>query len=236
MVVLQLSASSDDTRKAADILTEQLLTDLSGDPRFEAIGQSEISALLSLERQKQLLGCSDEATSCIAELGGALGARWLLMGSLGRLGGKLRLDLKLVDTTSAKVASRDGRILDDDSLLFAAASEILAKLTNRPPAPRTKVLPFIVGGAGLAAAVAGSLLMGLASSATATLNENRASIPVSESLAKLQPLQTQYWAGLALASVGGGAIIGAIVMLVLPESQSTAVTVSPTAGGLEVRW
>src|SRR5688500_16256709 len=47
---------------------------------------SEISALLGLERQKQLLGCSDEASSCMAELAKALGVDGLALGDVAKVG------------------------------------------------------------------------------------------------------------------------------------------------------
>src|SRR3712207_8464674 len=38
---------------------------------YDVIGPSEIRAVIGLERQKQLLGCSDESSDCLAEIGGA---------------------------------------------------------------------------------------------------------------------------------------------------------------------
>jgi hypothetical protein len=37
--------------------------------------------LLGLERQKQMLGCAEDSSNCLAELAGALGARFVLNGS-----------------------------------------------------------------------------------------------------------------------------------------------------------
>lgn len=42
----------------------------------------DIGAVLGLERQKQLLGCMDDSTSCSAELAGALGVGALVVGTV----------------------------------------------------------------------------------------------------------------------------------------------------------
>ena len=44
--------------------------------------QQAMSSMLSLERQKQLLGCADDSASCMAELAGALGSTYLTVGQV----------------------------------------------------------------------------------------------------------------------------------------------------------
>src|SRR6185295_10483314 len=41
---------------------------------MKVITASEISAMLSSQRQQQLLGCADDGSACMAELANALGA------------------------------------------------------------------------------------------------------------------------------------------------------------------
>lgn len=50
------------------------------------IAKSDIASMLSLEQQKQVLGCDTDASSCLAEIGGALGVKRVVAGSLGRVG------------------------------------------------------------------------------------------------------------------------------------------------------
>ena len=59
-------------------LGEALTQELSRRGFFEVISAGDIRALLGVERQRALLGCSD--SSCTAELSGALGARFVLQG------------------------------------------------------------------------------------------------------------------------------------------------------------
>ncbi len=72
---------------------------------YEVISSADISAMLSFENQKDLVGCEDDI-SCLAEIGGALGSDLLVAGSLGRLGTDFNLSLTLIDITRAKVLNR----------------------------------------------------------------------------------------------------------------------------------
>ena len=73
------------------------------------ITQREIAAVLTLDRQKQMLGCQSDA--CMAELGGALGCERLVAGDLARLGESWLFSLKLVETGKARVAAQADRRL-----------------------------------------------------------------------------------------------------------------------------
>lgn len=101
---------------AASMLTEAVAAELRRLPDVQVVTQSEISALLSHEQQKQLLGCADD--SCTADLGGALGVDELVTGSIGRLGESWLVNLKRLDVkkaTALKLANRRlrGGTIDD---------------------------------------------------------------------------------------------------------------------------
>src|SRR4051812_14986683 len=59
---------------------------------------TEVSGLLGLERQKQLLGCGDDSNSCAAELLGALGADAIVTGSAAKVGESFAITLKVSAT------------------------------------------------------------------------------------------------------------------------------------------
>src|SRR5438309_10896318 len=64
----------------------QLLgTELAHASSLEVISPRDVVALLGVERERQLLGCSE--SSCMAELGGMLAARYVVTGSLAKTGG-----------------------------------------------------------------------------------------------------------------------------------------------------
>lgn len=73
---------------------------------LEVLTKSEIQLMLAVEQQKQLLGCESNV-SCMAEIGGALGAGLILSGSLTVISSEnLSLSMKLIDINKAKVISQ----------------------------------------------------------------------------------------------------------------------------------
>lgn len=236
LVVLELTTSDDASSKTARLVQEQVATELMSLERYDIVGQSEITALLGIERQKQLLGCSDEASSCMAELSGALGARWLVMGTLGRAGSKLRFDLKLVDSAASKTVARNGRVLANDDELFAAVPEMVRALVG-VTAPRLPIAPLVVGGVGVVAAVVGSVLLGTAVSANQTLNQQRATMEVSIAQARLKEQQLSYWSGFGVLVAGGAALVGGLVwFFVSPAEPPASAWLGVGPSGVEVRW
>ncbi len=65
----------------------------------EVIAPDDIRAILEKEAEKQLLGCDDQ--SCLAEIGGALGADILLKGRVSKLEDGYAVTLSAVDATTA---------------------------------------------------------------------------------------------------------------------------------------
>ncbi|MBI3178991.1 MAG: hypothetical protein HYZ27_04980 [Deltaproteobacteria bacterium] len=70
-------------------------------PSASVLGASEIASMIALERQKDLVGCADDV-SCLAEIGGALGAELLALGTVGKVGTLHVLTLKLVNTRETR--------------------------------------------------------------------------------------------------------------------------------------
>jgi len=56
---------------------------------------SEINAMIGLERSKQLAGCTEEASSCVAELSNALGVDGLVVGTVAKFGATLQANIKV---------------------------------------------------------------------------------------------------------------------------------------------
>lgn len=128
------------------------------------ITPKEIAAVLGLERQKQLLGCSDDgASQCMAELGGALGVDAILTGSIGKVGSGFTVNLKLIDAKDASsLAVYSTRVDTEDAVLDwlgATAAAMADRL--QPQAPVTlrerAWIPAVIGG-GLAVLGGGALL------------------------------------------------------------------------------
>jgi hypothetical protein len=108
----------------------------------------DLATVLSLERQKQLLGCADASTACMSELVGALGVEALVTGQLAKVGKSLQLLVKLVDARSAATIFSLSRTLKDEEevleALEAAAPEAAVALARAfPIAPVARSEPVV---------------------------------------------------------------------------------------------
>lgn len=102
----------------------------------EVVTSSQIASVLGLERQKQLLGCSE--SGCVAELANALGVDAILLGTVAKLGAVIQLDVRVVSAADATgLALYSERVSSEAGLLDAmtrAAKSLapqLAKATGR---------------------------------------------------------------------------------------------------------
>lgn len=158
LAVLDLQATGAPPEMAT-ALTEAITQEVSRRGFFDVIASADIRTLLGLERQKELLGCSDDAKSCTAELAGALGARFVLSGTLSKLGDAYQLSLQALDTQKAQPVGRSVRIASDAKELADQLPFAIAEATATPlPQPPSRVLPVTLLAAGSAAIVAGAII------------------------------------------------------------------------------
>jgi hypothetical protein len=108
--------------ETARFCAEHLATELTA-RGVRVITSREISSVLGMERQRQLLGCSDSSTSCLTELSDALGADGLLLGDLGRVGKRFQLNVRVVR------AGGDG-VITSLSVPIASEDDLLPELTK----------------------------------------------------------------------------------------------------------
>lgn len=206
----------------------------------EVLTSTEIAALLGLERQKQLLGCTDDQSSCLTEMANALGTDGLLRGSLGKFGKGYQLDLKVLSSNGQTLASLSQRVESDEALLTALddaargiAAQLFQALHREPLQPlaaspagpvSTRWLWWTTGSLGVAALIAGTVLMILA-------QDPSVGTPMGELTATVQRLALERQLGLGL-TIGGAAAVGASVLLGLLTSRPVPpVTLVPTPQG-----
>ncbi len=121
VLVLDLASTGVDPtlgRNLSEVFTMAVRDGLAG---ATVIGQGEINAMLAVEKQRDVLGCSGEV-SCLAEIGGALGADHLTVGSIGRIGNVYLLTLKLVDTRRAVTVRQISEKIDGGAERLIAAT------------------------------------------------------------------------------------------------------------------
>lgn len=139
-------------------LTEAIASELGARGYFQVLTQKELTTLLGLERQKQLLGCSDDASACLAELSGAVGARFVMNGTLARLGEAYQLTLSTLDSQKAQPLGRATRLAKQLDTLQAQLPFAIAEATATPmPPPPSRVLPYTLMGVGAGGMVFGGV-------------------------------------------------------------------------------
>jgi hypothetical protein len=208
---------------------------------FKVTTSAQLAAVLGLERQRQLLGCSGDGSSCAAELASALGADVVVQSTLSAVDGGLRCDV-------AFISGRDGSTLEratvdgpSDSALLQRLHEELgsaaATLFGRErPGSRLEPgsrgwrrwawIPALAGGALLAS---GGALFGVTSSTWSSLTTRELTPGEARELAA-QGRSQQTWAW-ALTGAGAAALIAAAGLFVLGAPVEPRVTLAPVASG-----
>jgi hypothetical protein len=102
--IMDLAAEGVDKSVAANV-TQILSAEIKKVDGATVVSRDDVMALLQLEKDKNVLGCSDD-TQCLAELGGALGVERLVIGSVGRLNDSYLVSLKLISTKKVSVENR----------------------------------------------------------------------------------------------------------------------------------
>jgi hypothetical protein len=134
----------------------------------ELVSQGEMKKMADLEATKADLGC--DTSSCLAELAGAMGARFVLFGSVSRLGEQTTVALSLFDSQSASVTRDLVAVSDVGHLpkeLPAHVRGLLAKGAGlavadepAPGAPSPGPSVSFIAGVGAAAVGAAALVGG----------------------------------------------------------------------------
>lgn len=149
LVVLDLVPAGGIEPSVAAAMTEALTAEVAAQGFFAVVSSSDLRTLLGQERQRQLLGCSDGGASCLVELAGAIGAPFVMSGTLARLGDSYQLTLQTLDSNKAQPVSRSVRLSKDLVSLRATLPWVSAEATATPLPPEpSRALPYslMIGG------------------------------------------------------------------------------------------
>jgi len=166
LVVTDLTVAGGLDASLGSALSEAVAQEISSRGVFTVVSSHEMTQLLGLERQKQLMGCDEDSASCVGEIAGALNARFVLTGTIAKLGQAYQLTLQMTDNEKARSVGRASRIVQSLDEFKAVLPYATAEATGvRPPEPPAK-WPAYTGFALAALSAIGSvttLLQALAS-------------------------------------------------------------------------
>lgn len=241
------------TDKEATFFSEHLAQQLAA-AGAKVTSDREISALLGLERKRQLLGCAEGSSQCVTELAGALGVDALVVGDVAKLQSHYQVNVKLLSVDTSALLAAESERADTDEQLVDALTAIAGRLAKRgaeklsrslipegqmgtgssgPPVP---VLPIVLAGVGVAAGGFGGYAYGQANTRyyqlVGTTDATRAQQLRDEGIA--WRTATQVGAGVGVAAVAGAAAAFFIGNAV--SSPQVTLSSSPRATGVVLSW
>ncbi|MDF1561751.1 MAG: hypothetical protein P1V51_01835 [Deltaproteobacteria bacterium] len=240
IAVTDFAIRADDPSKGLEGLGLVVAAHLESRTGAEVITPADVAALLDLEGQRQILGCDDSAASCLAEIGGALGANYVLSGQIARIGSKYVVSLSLIDVAGSTIAGRTTKTANDEDGVLdaasAAADELAAvivpgagvtRIDPAPPKRRGGLLRTgsMIGGGALA--LGGLALMG---SGYATYAGRGTPDAPEVTYSQAQAADTRWGVGIGLAAGGAALLVGSFLM---PKGEKgAAMGLAPMPNGL----
>lgn len=118
-----------------DFFTSHFATALAREG-LQVTASEDIAAVIGLERQRQLMGCS-EGSECMTEIASAIGADALITGKIAKLGNEYGANIRVLDAKTGKAialfsgtAANEAAVLD---LLTLAAKDLVSQLRKLGP-------------------------------------------------------------------------------------------------------
>jgi TolB-like protein len=232
IAVIAFSASGVDATVATSV-TESVTAEIAVRGYFDPMSSGEIATVLGVERQKQLMGCGED--TCMSELAGALGAPYVMSGSLVKLEGVFQLNLQVINSRKASTTGRSTKLAKDfESLRFQIPYAVAEACgTPLPPAP-SRVLPYTMIGVGGAALIGGGVL-GIVTLTNESVvrgelaaDDNNHTVvlnPASTYAKRLDDIAVQKTISLT-ALIAGAVILGTGLFLIPPAAPEAGVKVA----------
>ncbi|MBN2494336.1 MAG: hypothetical protein JXR96_07100 [Deltaproteobacteria bacterium] len=226
VAVMEFATKGGVTQGQMDALSDMLANEIRALGKYKVIGKNDIRNMLRLEQQKAMLGCTDD--SCLAELGGALGVRWVVVGNISQFGSTYLLNLKLLDAEqrvvtgalSRKIKGGEEALLDG---LSSAAKELFGHIGARlagdagapkPPPADPPPADQGSGSTGTSASSGGDGASGTQASATSggasASGDDAGAVVVVDEQAAGKPMHpyvlwghVSFWSGAGLVALGG---------------------------------
>lgn len=227
MVVIGLRSDLSEAQTAA--FTDSLSDALSAEARLKVTSAESLRTLLGLERQRQLLGCS-EGVSCLTEIAAALGPQVVVSGSITRAGSRFLVMVRALGGRDGRTLFSEQNVLEDEVSVLAWFRRVAGPMADAL-APRPSSALAVASGVTLGVGVAAAVTLFILSALQHT------SFLAAPSLADAQPyarngtlFQALGFAGAGVAALGA---VGLTVSLVTaPPAASTSLVAGSPAGAV----
>ena len=145
IAVLDARASGTADPKLVGGLDPLVAAEVSGGTTAQVSSGADLRAMIGFEKQKELMGCGD--SSCLAEIGGALGVDYLMSIDVSLVGGTWLVSASIVEIAKARPIGRVVKRADAETKLvdtaIAAVAEAIAFLP--PELRRAHAAPVAIG-------------------------------------------------------------------------------------------
>ena len=231
---------------------EHFSVKLAEDPAFLVTSSKDLAAIVGLERQKAMLGCTDTSSTCVAELAGALGVDGLVTGQIARVGQSFQLSVKVLAVDGSKplfvhasqLVPTEERLLEEVTRIASLAAERLKERFlfrgEHPvePASTRSLWRLAPTAAGVIAIAVGAALVIDSSGRFGALQKSLGEgTPPADFRAQVAAGNTQQNIGLAVGAIGAGASIAGILLFALaPAAPHVGAYVTPSGFGVNASW
>lgn len=220
-----------------DSFVDRLVSALGEPKTIRVLAAKDIAQLIGLERQRQLLGCSEQSSQCMAELAGALGVDALMTVSFARSDPYFVTTARVVrakDGVALSSAServrQEGEVFDSVDRMASKFLKELVQSSSSPPSS-SGVVRYVPGIAGLVVAGVGFGAFMWANTERTQLETHAVSGEAAKAAVEAGRLKESLGVGLM---IGGGAAVAASAIWVAVSKSTVTAAVFPVAGGAAV--
>ena len=96
LAVMELKAKGDAKQSIAEALSVEVRDAIHNQGDYEVLSKEDLAAIADRTRMRQSLGCDD--TKCLIGFGQAIGTKYMVAGSVSKLGDTYSINLRLIDT------------------------------------------------------------------------------------------------------------------------------------------
>jgi len=129
VVVPQMRAQRGVEKEFAGVVTEMVLDSLGKLATLEVVEETTAAIELGSAAAKKFSGCEEGDVACILEVGGTLGADYILLSSLASFGAGWRIGFKVVDLKKGVIRAQTGENLArDEETVGRAVCPLVARL------------------------------------------------------------------------------------------------------------